>query len=259
DVAIARRHVVHQPIADIDLAGGELFQAGAHAQGRGLAAARGPNQHDEGTIGDVEVDRMDDLHRLEALHDLAQRDLGHGDYCAAWNASMARTLAPMTPALLPVSACRIFGGRPGSGSTKSKVCLAILSMKNAPAAATPPPTMMASRLSMLDMMPIAWPSQRETSSTACSAAGSPPLARSITALASGVSISGFSSRQRLTRAVALARFSSMPGTGRAMSLRAGSIDMHANCGYRPSGPSITLRSNTTAPPIPVPSVKSAKR
>ena len=39
DVAIHRRHFVDHPVVDADLAGSNGFEAGDHAQGRGLAAA----------------------------------------------------------------------------------------------------------------------------------------------------------------------------------------------------------------------------
>ena len=38
DVAVLGREVVHQPIADVDLPGGDLLEARDHPEGRGLAA-----------------------------------------------------------------------------------------------------------------------------------------------------------------------------------------------------------------------------
>ena len=63
DVAILRRHVVHQLAVDAKRAGRDFFQAGDHAQRGRLAAARRPDQHDELAILDLQVEVVD---RLEA-------------------------------------------------------------------------------------------------------------------------------------------------------------------------------------------------
>ncbi len=55
-VAVFRRHVVDDRAVDRDLAVGDVLEAGDHAQGRRLAAARRADQHDEFLVGDVEVD-----------------------------------------------------------------------------------------------------------------------------------------------------------------------------------------------------------
>ncbi len=47
DVPVLGRHVVHQLAVDVELPGGDLLQAGDHAQGGGLAAARRADQHHE--------------------------------------------------------------------------------------------------------------------------------------------------------------------------------------------------------------------
>ena len=67
DVAVLGLELVDQALADPDLAAGDLLEAGDHAQGRALAAARGPDQHDELAIGDREVDAGDRGHRAIAL------------------------------------------------------------------------------------------------------------------------------------------------------------------------------------------------
>ena len=51
-----RRDVVDDASADQHLAVGDLLQARDHAQGRGLAAARRPDQHEELVVGDLEID-----------------------------------------------------------------------------------------------------------------------------------------------------------------------------------------------------------
>ncbi len=78
DVAIARRHVVHDVAADPDLAVGDLLETGDHAQRGRLAAARGPDEHDELLIGDLEIDPFHCLHAaIIDFDDFANRNLGH--------------------------------------------------------------------------------------------------------------------------------------------------------------------------------------
>ena len=76
-VAVFRRHVVDHVAVDRDLAAGDLFQPGDHAQGRRLAAARRADQHDELLVGDIEIDRADRLDLVVFLDHLAERDLRH--------------------------------------------------------------------------------------------------------------------------------------------------------------------------------------
>jgi hypothetical protein len=56
DVAVLRGNVVHQLVADVQLALGDLLQAGDHAQRGGLAAAGGADEDDEFLIGDLQVE-----------------------------------------------------------------------------------------------------------------------------------------------------------------------------------------------------------
>ena len=77
DVPVLWRHVVDQLVADIDLARGGFLEAGDHAQGRALAAARRPDQHDELAIGDVDVDPPHRRGLVKGLDDVAKRDLRH--------------------------------------------------------------------------------------------------------------------------------------------------------------------------------------
>ena len=56
DVAVLRGNVVDQTAADVHLALGDLLQAGDHAQGGGLAAARGADEDDEFLILDLQVE-----------------------------------------------------------------------------------------------------------------------------------------------------------------------------------------------------------
>ena len=55
DVAVPGRNVVHHPVADAQLAGGDRLEPGHHPQGRALAAAGGPDENDELTVLDGQV------------------------------------------------------------------------------------------------------------------------------------------------------------------------------------------------------------
>jgi hypothetical protein len=79
DVAVARRHLVHPPPADREFAVGDALEPGDHAQRRGLAAARGPEQDEELAIGDIERDigHRRRMRAVVALAQAAQRDGGH--------------------------------------------------------------------------------------------------------------------------------------------------------------------------------------
>jgi len=56
DVAILRRDVVHEAIADPQFAFGNLFQTSNHAQGGGLTAAGRTNQNDELLVFDIQTE-----------------------------------------------------------------------------------------------------------------------------------------------------------------------------------------------------------
>ena len=55
DVAVLRRDVGDVAVADEDAAGVDLFEAGQHAQRRGLATAGGADEDEEFAVGDLEV------------------------------------------------------------------------------------------------------------------------------------------------------------------------------------------------------------
>ena len=56
DVAILGRDVVYQFVADVQLALGDFFQAGNHAQGGGLTAAGGADQNDKFLVFDIQAE-----------------------------------------------------------------------------------------------------------------------------------------------------------------------------------------------------------
>ena len=74
-VAVLRQHVGDVALADQHAAGGDGFEAGDHAQRRGLAAAGGAEQHEELAVGDGEVEALDHLDGAEGLADVGERHL----------------------------------------------------------------------------------------------------------------------------------------------------------------------------------------
>jgi hypothetical protein len=56
DVAVLRRDIGDVAVADEDAAGVDLFEAGQHAQRRGLATAGGADEDQELAVGDLEVE-----------------------------------------------------------------------------------------------------------------------------------------------------------------------------------------------------------
>ena len=59
DVPILGGHVVDQPVADVQLAAGDLLQTGNHPQCGGLAAAGGADQDDKFPVRDVQAELLD--------------------------------------------------------------------------------------------------------------------------------------------------------------------------------------------------------
>ena len=59
DVPLLGRHVVHHPVAEEELTGGRLFEPGQHVERRRLAAAGGPEQHQQLAVPDLEVEILD--------------------------------------------------------------------------------------------------------------------------------------------------------------------------------------------------------
>ena len=67
------RSVTSRPAMQ-DVAGGDVLQPGDHPQQGRLAAARRADEDDELAAFDLEVEVVDDVHRAEALADVAQFD-----------------------------------------------------------------------------------------------------------------------------------------------------------------------------------------
>ena len=64
-------------VADADLAGGDPLEPRDHAQECGLTAARRAYEDDELSIGDIEVQPVDDLKSPIVLAQVADRYVGH--------------------------------------------------------------------------------------------------------------------------------------------------------------------------------------
>jgi hypothetical protein len=71
------RHAVDDGAADRNLALGDLLEPGDHPQQRRLAAARGPDEHAELTVGDRDVDTADHMRGSEVLVHLANGHCRH--------------------------------------------------------------------------------------------------------------------------------------------------------------------------------------
>jgi hypothetical protein len=67
NVALGRLEVVDHPPANGNFAARDFFQAGHHAQQRGLATPRRADDDDEFTVGNVGVHPVDDLQFLLAF------------------------------------------------------------------------------------------------------------------------------------------------------------------------------------------------
>ena len=79
DVAILRRIEIDHLVADADLAGGDILEAGHHAQQRRFAAAGRADQRDELAVLDVDIDAVQDLGVTEGFAQILDDDAGHAD------------------------------------------------------------------------------------------------------------------------------------------------------------------------------------
>ena len=78
DVAVARRHVVHDAVADHDAALADVLEPREHAQRRRLAAARRADEHHELAVLDVEAQVIDGARAIGVdLRHAIERHSGH--------------------------------------------------------------------------------------------------------------------------------------------------------------------------------------
>ena len=107
DVAVPGRHVVDHAVAEADRARRDPLQARDHPQRRRLAAARGPDQHDELPVVDVQVQTVqrDDAGRVD-LGQSAQRNRRHD-------------MPPRLSSRCCRAACRRASTAAGSGTARS--------------------------------------------------------------------------------------------------------------------------------------------
>jgi hypothetical protein len=78
DVAVLRRDAVDDALADHDLPGRDVLEAGDHPQRRRLAAPGRADEDDELPVRDLEVERVDGLRAVRVdLRQLLELDLCH--------------------------------------------------------------------------------------------------------------------------------------------------------------------------------------
>src|SRR5690606_5960167 len=75
--ALCRRHIVHPLAVDLDVAAGDLFQAGDHPQQCRFSAAGGADENDEFSIADVEIDIVQHVDDAEGFSDVGKLYLTH--------------------------------------------------------------------------------------------------------------------------------------------------------------------------------------
>jgi hypothetical protein len=80
DVAVHRRQVVDELLADQDVARRDRLEPGHHAQGRGLAAAGRADQHHELLVADFQVHVVDGVNLVEFLVELPNVNRRHALY-----------------------------------------------------------------------------------------------------------------------------------------------------------------------------------
>jgi hypothetical protein len=85
DVALARRHTVHQRIADEHRARRHRLEPGEHPQRRRLAGAGRPHEHHELRVGDLQRQLAHGLHLAEQLPDVVEADGRHQPFTAPLN------------------------------------------------------------------------------------------------------------------------------------------------------------------------------
>ncbi len=77
DVAVLRRHVVDEPLANEDVAARLLLEPGDHAKGGGLAATGGSHEDEELFVLDLQRQVIDREDISELLCHVIERDRGH--------------------------------------------------------------------------------------------------------------------------------------------------------------------------------------
>jgi hypothetical protein len=77
DVAAPRREVGDLAVADPDLTGGHVLEAGEHPQERRLAAPGRPDEDEEFAVLDVQGDPVHRRHGAEGLRHFCEPDLRH--------------------------------------------------------------------------------------------------------------------------------------------------------------------------------------
>jgi hypothetical protein len=92
DVAVLRRDIVDQALADADFAARYLLQTGNHAQQGRLSAAGRADQHDELPVRNIDADAVQHLHGAESLRHVADRYLRHRSHSSQAGLSAAKLI-----------------------------------------------------------------------------------------------------------------------------------------------------------------------
>src|SRR4029078_7235310 len=108
---ILRRNIVDDAVTDLQLAGGDLLEAGDHPEAGRLAASGRAHQDHELAVVDGEVHVLDDVHVAVGLVDVLER---HGRHART---SLHRGVAG--PCILPLGSGTRTDPVPGAGSSAS--------------------------------------------------------------------------------------------------------------------------------------------
>ena len=79
DVPVLRGHIVHAFVADPDIAGGDILEAGDHAEHGALATAGRADQDHELVVGDAQVNPPYGFHRVKGLDQILEGHVCHRD------------------------------------------------------------------------------------------------------------------------------------------------------------------------------------
>jgi hypothetical protein len=83
-VALVGRHVVDDLAVEVDVALGQLLEAGDHVERRGLAAARRPQEDHEFLVANLHVQAIDGDDVAVAFGHVVEQDAGHGRATSAY-------------------------------------------------------------------------------------------------------------------------------------------------------------------------------
>ena|SRR5437667_12447493 len=80
DIALLWCYIIHQSIADIEIALTHIFQPCYHTQASTLATTRRTDQYQELFVPDIKIDIMHHFNFVEALVNMLKLDTSHASY-----------------------------------------------------------------------------------------------------------------------------------------------------------------------------------